>query len=73
MLGAAYGLMEEKIGEKLCAFGLTCDDGKQVDMDLLERAVSHGFKASNGKLELSALGHKFKLSSDDWQTFKRMF
>ncbi len=71
-LGAGYGIMESKLGEKLAMAGLLCDDGKSVDVDALERAITHGFKASDGKASFSVFGHKFTFRESDWNTFKRM-
>jgi hypothetical protein len=53
-LGAAYGLMENQIIPKMKAFGLVCNDD-MVDMDVVERAVMHGFKASKDRLPVSIL------------------
>lgn len=72
MLGAGYGLMENQIIPKMKAFGLVCDDD-MVDMDVVERAVMHGFKASKDRLPMTFLGHTFTFKPEDWGAFKRMF
>lgn len=71
MLGAGYGLMETQLGDKLKQFGLVGTDG-MVDMDLVDRAVMHGFKASKDSFPVSILGHTITFKPEDWGMFKRM-
>lgn len=72
MLGAGYGLMEMQLADKLKDLGLVAQDG-MVDMDLIDRAIMHGFKASKGVFPVSILGHTITFKPEDWGTFKRMF
>jgi len=69
MLGAAYGLMESKLKGKLSDAGI--ESNGEVDIDCLDTAIKHGFKASNDKASFSILGQKLTFSPDDWATFKR--
>lgn len=71
MVGASYGLMELKLGDKMKQLGLICDDD-MIETDLLERAISHGFKASKGVFPVTILGHKITFKPEDWGAFKRM-
>lgn len=70
MLGAAYGLMERQLKTKLEAAGL--ESNGEVDIDCLESAIKHGFKASNDRASFSFLGQKLTFSPDDWTAFKRL-
>lgn len=70
MLGAAYGLMEKQLKSRLASAGLESDD--EVDIDALETAIKHGFKASNDKASFSFLGQKLTFSPEDWTAFKRL-
>jgi len=69
MLGAAYGLMESKLKTKLSDAGI--ESNGEVDVDCLDTAIRHGFKASNDKATFSILGQKLTFSPDDWVAFKR--
>lgn len=70
-IGAAWGVMEEQLREKLGMVGALCEDG-QVNMELLDKAVAHGFKASKGEVMISAFMHKFRFRPEDWQIFRQM-
>lgn len=70
MIGAAYGLMEKQLKTRLAAAGIESDD--EVDVDALETAIKHGFKASNDKASFSFLGQKLTFSPEDWTAFKRL-
>jgi hypothetical protein len=70
MLGATWGLMEPQIIPKMKDFGLICDDG-MIDLDVLERAVMHGFKASKDRFPITVLGNTFTFKPDDWAALKR--
>lgn len=71
MVGASYGVMELQLGEKLRHFGLIGEDS-MVDMDLIDRAVTHGFKASKDRFPITVLGHTITFKPEDWGMFKRM-
>ena len=72
MLGASWGLMENQLIPKMMQFGLVCEDG-MIDLDVMEKAIMHGFKAAKDKFPIPVLGHTFTFKPDDWVTFKRMF
>lgn len=71
MLGASYGLMETQLGDKLKQLGLVCEDG-MVDIDLVDRAITHGFKASKDHFPVRVFGHTITFKPEDWGVFKRM-
>lgn len=70
LLGAGYALMEDRVGALLKDAGLFGEDGT-VELDALDRAVAHGFKASGGKASFSLFGHKLTFIQEDWNNFKR--
>lgn len=71
LIGATWGAMENKLGETLRQIGAICEDGT-VDMELMDKAMCHGFKATKGSVPVSLFGNKFTFRQEDWNTFKRM-
>lgn len=71
IIGAGYAQMENDLDKRLEAFGIVGEDG-MVDMDKVDRLVQHGFKASQGRVEIPILGHKITLKPEDWMSFKRV-
>lgn len=70
LLGAGYALMEDRVGALLKDAGLFGEDGS-MELEALERAVAHGFKASGGKASFSLFGHKLTFAQEDWNEFKK--
>lgn len=70
-LGAGYAFFANRMIHGMKDLSL-CDEENRVDVEMLDKVVSSGFKASGGKTSMSYFGHKFTFSPEDWREFKSM-